>query len=346
MVKPYFYVSGSKSGGAAKHRTSAVKIIQAAVKARRRRPAKASSRAVQKLSRSVNRLKIAQNGQPQMSRQICAFTPTPPDPIGAGLANTVTATRPLLFLHQAISVDTDVWSLNPLVPAGGGAATMEVYAAGAWEKQPFPVTQPVGPNGDGMPPSYNKFDQLQYWGESEGVQNKYYHSSTEYTMNIVGQGCTGYVDVFLIHPKRSFNPSAQQDISLPLGLPGFTHLTQGEFNNYAINPQYFTCKRIKRKYFNTAAPAGATPEERELQTNPNFDIKFRVVNHKSRRLIKAPESNSGTAVLDSTDIPYRKQDWILISSSIANRDSTDDNNIRVLRLFRTCHWRDYYGAST
>lgn len=296
-----------------------------------------------KLASSVKSIKAALNGKKQMRRDFCDFAAVPPAPIT--IANTITDTRPLLFLHQAISEDSSVWSLNPVIPATG-AASMDVYTAGIWTQQEFPVTQPVGDQGDGMPASYNKYDQLQYWSQSNGVQNEYYHSSSEYTMNFVGTACTGYIDVFLIHPKKSYNPSAQQDISLPLGLPGFTHLTQGSTNQYAINPQYFTCKRIKRKYFNTTAPAGTTPEERELQTNPNFDIKFRVTNHKSRRHIKAPEKNDGAAVLDSTDIPYRKQDWILISSSIRNRDSSDDNHIILKKMLRTCHWRDYYGSST
>jgi len=334
--RPYAVISAKT---AARHRTSAARVLQVAARAAAgRRRSRVSAKQVNKLSRSVKQLKIAQNGKKQMMRQVATFTTTGP----VTLPNTITDIRPLCFLHQAISEDTDVWSLNPQV---GPPATLEPYAAAVWTKQPFPITLPA-PAGDGLPPSYNKYDQLQYWSQAGGVQNDYYHSHTDYTMNFVGQGCTGYLDVFLIHPKKSYNPSAQQDISLPLGLPGFTHLTQGELQQYAINPQYFSCKRIKRKYFNTAAPAGATPEERELQTNPNFDIKFKVINHKSRRRIKAPEVNDGSASLDSTDIPFAKQDWILISSSIKNRDSSDDNFIQCKSLIRTCHWRDYFGSST
>lgn len=340
-IRNPYAVTSAKS--ALRHRTSAVRILQTAVRrANARKRTKVSAKQVNKLSRSVKQLKIAQNGKKQMQRQVAVFQ----DPPAGGtitLTNTITDIRPLCFLHQAISEDTDVWSLNPQV---GPPAALETYAAAVWTKQPFPVTLPA-PAGDGMPPSYNKYDQLQYWSQAGGVQNDYYHSHTEYTINFVGQGCTGYVDVFLIHPKKSYNPSAQQDISLPLGLPGFTHLTQGELQQYAINPQYFSCRRIKRKYFNTAAPAGgAAAEERELQTNPNFDIKFNVVAPKSRRRIKAPEVNDGSASLDSTDIPFHKQDWILISSSIRNRDSSDDNFIQCKSLIRTCHWRDYFGSST
>jgi len=345
MVKPYFYVSGSKSAAGMKHRTSAASIIQAAVKARKRRPAKASGKAVAKLSRSVQRLKVAVQGKQQMRRDFCDFAQVPPAPIPAGLANTITDSRPLLFLHQAISEDAGVYSLNPIVPAGPVLGSIDVYTAGVWAEQSFPLTA-TGTQGLGLPASYNKFDQLQYWSQSNGVQNEYYHTSTEYTMNFVGTACTGYVDVFLVRPKKSYNPSAQQDLSLPIGLPALTYLSQGQQNQYAVNPQYFSCKRIKRKYFNTTAPAGSPPEERELQTNPNFDIKFRVVNAKSRRHIKAPELNTGAAILDSTDIPYRKQDWILISSTISNRDSTLDNHIILSKMFRTCHWRDYLGSST
>ena len=341
--KPYAVISAKS---AMRHRTSAARLLQAAARgAAVRRRTRVSAKQVNKLSRSVKQLKIAQNGKKQMMRQYAAFV-RPGTPGVPALPNTVTDLRPLCFLHQAISEDVDVWSLNPQ-NMGTPTATLEPYAAAIWTKQPFPVTLPTAQNGDGLPASYNKYDQLQYWSQAGGVQNDYYHSHTDYTINFVGQACTGYVDVFLLHPKKSYNPSAQQDISLPNGLPGFTHLTQGEIQQYAINPQYFSCKRIKRRYFNTAAPAGGqAAEERELQTNPNFDIKFRITAPKNRRRIKAPELNDGTASLDSTDIPYHKQDWILISSSIRNADSSDDNFIQCKSMIRTCHWRDYFGSST
>lgn len=303
---------------------------------------KKGSLSVKKLTSAVRSLKVAQNGRKQMRRDVCDFAEQPPAPIPQGQANTITALRPLLFLHQAISEDAAVYSLNPIAGATG---SIDVYTAGVWSEQSFPLTA-AAPAGLALPASYNKFDQLQFWSQSDGVQNEYFHTSTEYTMNITGSACTGYIDVFLVRPKKSYNPSAQQDLSLPIGLPALTNLTQGGGVQYAVNPLYFSCKRIKRHYFNTTAPAGAVPEERELQTNPNYDIKFKVVNAKSRRHIKAPELNSGAAILDSTDIPFRKQDWILVSSSIADRDNTTDNNIRVNHIFRTCHWRDYYGAST
>lgn len=340
--KPYGYNKATEL----RHRTSAARVLQKAARAvaGRRRASRVSAKQVNKLSKSVKQLKIAQNGKKQMMRQYAAFV-RPGTPGVPALPNTITDIRPLCFLHQAISEDVDVWSLNPQ-NMGTPTATLEPYSAAIWTKQPYPITLPTAQGGDGLPASYNKFDQLQYWSQAGGVQNDYYHSHTNYTMNFVGQACTGYIDVFLIHPKKSYNPSAQQDISLPNGLPGFTHLTQGEVQQYAINPQYFSCKRIKRHYFNTAAPAGVTPEERELQTNPNFDIKFRITAPKMRRRIKAPELNDGTASLDSTDIPFHKQDWILVSTSIRNADSSDDNFIQCKSMIRTCYWRDYFGSST
>lgn len=324
---------------------SASAIVAKALRLNASRKKQSRAQSVSQLTNSVRKLKIAQNGKKQMMRQYAAFV-RPGTPGVPALPNTITDIRPLCFLHQAISEDVDVWSLNPQ-NLGTPTATLETYAAAIWTKQPFPVTTPVAQGGDALPASYNKYDQLQYWSQAGGVQNDYYHSHTDYVMNFVGRACTGYIDVFLIHPLKSYNPSAQQDISLPLGLPGFTHLSQGELNQYAINPQYFSCKRLKRKYFNTAAPqGGAAAEERELQTNPNFNIKFTIAAPKSRRRIKAPELNDGTASLDSTDIPYKKQDWILISTTIKNSDSSDDNYIECQSMYRTCHWRDYFGSST
>lgn len=334
-MKPYFYVAGQPSANRTRHETAAVKIIQSAIRKKRRPKAKS----VAKLTRSVAKLKVAQNGAPQMSRQNAEWN------VGGPVTHTnyISNIRPLCFLHQAISVNSPIHSLYPQPGIG-----IDLNEAGEWKKQIFPLTQPVlaQPAGQGYPTSYNKYDQLQYWGESEGVQNRYFHSSTLYQMQCTGVACTGFVDVFLIHPKRSFNPSEQQDVNLPNSLPGFTHLSLGDNNMYSVNPQYFSCKRIKRHYFNTARLAGGgASSERELQTNPDFDIQFRIVNAKSRRLIRAPEQFQG-AILDSTDIPYSKQDWILISTTIDDRDSTPDNHIRIQSLNRTCYWRDYLGAST
>lgn len=310
-----------------------------ALGARRRKP----KQSVAKLTSAVKRLKVQANGQIQMSRQTAVWN------LGGPVTHTnyISNIRPLAFLHQAISVDAPIHSLYPN-PTGGPYTALDLNEAGEWKKQHFPLTTAVlaQPSGEGLPASYNKYDQLQYWGESDGVQNRYYHSSSLYSLQCVGVACTGYIDVFQIHPKRSFNPSGQQDVNLPNSLPGFTHLSLGDNNMYMVNSQYFSCKRIKRHYFNTTAPAGgAGASERELQTNPNFDITFRVVNAKSRRLIKAPERREG-AILDATDIPYRKQDWILLSTTINNRDSTDENHIRIQSMNRTVFWRDYYGAST
>lgn len=319
----------------------AAKNLQKAARALSSRSNRKKTPSVSKLTKSVARLKVATQGKQQMDRQYAEWATNLP--AGILQSNSITSLRPMCFLHQAISEDANIHSVNPQI----GVPSIGTYIAGIWIKQPFPITEPIASGGDGFPASANKYDQLQYWSQSDGVQNQFYHTSTEYTMNFVGQGCTGYVDVFLVHPKKSYVPTNQQDISLPQGLVGFTHMSLGDPKEYQINSQYFSCKRLRRKYFNTAAPAGGqAAEERELQTNPNFDIKFRVVNAKSRRLIKAPEVNTGQALLDESDIPFRKQDWIIISSTINNRDSSDDNFILLRSMHRTCHWRDYQGAST
>lgn len=328
-----------------KAKSAAAKVIQRlARKPRRPSKAKASAKSVAKLTRSVRKLKVEGNGQIQMSRQTAVWN------LGGPVTHTnyISNIRPLAFLHQAISVDSPIHSLYPAPTGSPPYTSIDLNEAGEWKKQDFPLTTSVTtqPSGEGLPTSYNKYDQLQYWGESDGVTNRYYHSSSLYQLQCVGVACTGFIDVFLVHPKRSFNPSGQQDINLPNSLPGFTHMSLGDNNMYMVNSQYFTCKRIKRHYFNTAAPAGgAGASERELQTNPDFDIQFRVVNAKSRRLVRAPERREG-AVLDATDIPYSKQDWIILSTTINNRDSTDDNHIRIQSMNRTVFWRDYYGAST
>lgn len=318
---------------------SAAKVLQRAVRGKAKKKV-----SVAKLTNQVKQLKVETNGALQMMRQRIRWEPQFPGPPVVH-RNYISNLRPLAFLHQAISHGALVHSNSVVNQTPPLFSSVTPIIGGRWIEQEFPLT--LNYNCD--PATYKKFDQLQYWGQAGGVQNKYYHTSTLYQLQINAVAATGYIDIFLLHPKKSFIRSSAKDVSLPAGLPGFTNLSLGSNNQYTVNNQYYTCKRIKRKYFNTVRATVVPPltvsRERELQTNPNIDIKFRIRNDKSRRLILAPEDKD-TGILDSTDIPYHKQDWILISTTVEDKDVGENNHIKVENIFRTPIWRDYYGAST
>ena len=318
--------------------------LRAASRIKRAVRSRVSSKSVAKLGRQVARLKTTQQGAPQMDRQRVRWMP----PAGPGnVRNHPTTIRPIAFLHQAISAGAQIHTLQYGLATPPAFSTLTQVLAGQWISQTFPITDPISGGGSGVDPALaGKFDQLQYWSQSQGVQNRYCHTSTEYQFRCTAKQARGYLDVFIAHPKRNFVRSTQQDVSLPNGLAGFTNLSLGSQNQYSINKQYYTMKRLKRHYFNTVAVHAAAPtqHQRDLQTNPDFDFNLTIKNDKSRQVITAPELFTG-GILDYTDIPLSKQDWIILSCTIEENDQSEDNNISV-DIFRTPKWRDLLGASS
>jgi len=305
---------------------------------------------VSTINNKVKKLELTQKGSLQMARHVCNFTeispPSQPSPFYYNPAHP-SELRPIAFLHQAISVATPLYTLRYLRPiTPGQPPSLNSQEAGRWANQPFPLTI------QGVPPAYNlpvadydKYDQLQFWPQSLGVSNDYTHISTKYQMQIKAVNCRGYLDIFLLHPKVAFLRSDQKDVALPTGLPGFTNMSLFSNQMYQINGQYYSCKRIKRKYFNTTLPpGGAAATEHYLGTNPDFDMEFTIKNKKGRQRIKVPEIASG-AVIDVSDIPYRQQDWIIISTTLSNSDLTENNHLKF-KITRIPVWRDRDGAST
>lgn len=312
-------------------------------------PKKKPRSSVPKLARQVKALKLTQRGSIQYSRQVLQFE-APPNPQPASpyfyQPDSPSNLRPLCWLHQAISPNSVAHTCRYLPPVAPlTTPTLPQVEAGKWKEQKYPPT-----GNYNVPPATNGlYDQIQYWSQSDGatsspVSNDYTHLSTLYQVKVNAENCRGYFDVFIIHPKKSYIRSTQKDVTLPTGLQGFTNMSLGCTHQYTINKQYYTCKLLKRKYFNTSRPTGgATSTQGFLQTNPDLDFQFTIKNRKSRQHIKAPELFSG-GTLDATDIPYHKQDWILISTTLENKDVTTANGLKFI-IYRTPTWRDREGAS-
>lgn len=325
----------------------ALKAGTTIIKALRARRARRTP-SIKKLGRAVGKLKLQAQGSMQIDRQDIRWQP-PYVPTAPGAApqvrNQPTNLRPICWLHQAISRGAQIHSLeyNPLLAPT--FATLEPNVVGTWNAQSYPITLPIAAGGFGCDPALlNRTDQLQYYDQAQGVQNKYTHTSTEYQFNITAKQVRGYLDIFQFHPKRVFTRSTAKDVSIPGGLPGFANLSigVGPQQLYSTNNMYYSKKHLKRHYFNTTSDPGL-PNQRFLQTNPDYVFSLTVRNDKSRSTIKATELFSG-GVLDYTDIPLLKQDWIMVSCTLENVDVGPDNHIQV-DIVRTPRWRDLLGAS-
>lgn len=314
---------------------AASKLQQAARVLQGKRAKKASNvKTNTQLTRAVQTLKTKAHGDRQMGRHQVRW-------VGNLNQNPryLSNIRPICFLHQAISEGSLLHTLE-LTPAGAGVpATLLPKTAGTWALQTLPVIT----QQNLLPADYDRFDQLQYWQQSGGVQNKFYHTSTRYTLRCQSVAARGFVDIFLCCPKRSFHRTTAKDVSLPLGLCGFTNMSVGCGDPYQINPDFWSCKRIKRHYFNCANQNNGNADYRTVQTNPDFDIDFTVTNKKSQQLIASTDIAQG-GVVDYTDVAYRKQMWIVISTTLEESDVGAENHIKI-DLKRSTKYRDYYGAS-
>lgn len=341
------YISSSKNpivkkaveAGYRKLANSAAKTIQ------KRYKAKASVKSVQKLTRQVKRIKLNAIGDKQMRRDYVRWTTLPAQIAGGApvSASKPCDIRPICFLHQAITPLSYLKTNSLTLPGAGVPAELSVVDAGQWRPQELPVIA-----AQGLLPSYSKFDQLNHWNLALGVQNKFLHTSSTYTLNVRANRARGYIDVFILKPKRNYLRSNNKDVSLPLGLPGFTNMSLGDDAQYQINPQYWSCKRRLRKYFNVVqAGVPGAGNQRDLQTNPDFDVTFTVRNEKSRRNFTIPEAigEGTTGIIDETDIPLSKQTWVLISTTLQNQDVNEGTNYFKCDLKRVVHYRDFAGAS-
>jgi len=318
---------------------------------------KVQDRRIMSNMRQLNDIKKRFYGQVQYSRQFCQFSQTPPDAINYSRVSTY---QPICWLHQAIDQDAQVYGItvtrNTPVPPNLPTITGVVNAPiGAWSTQQFPYdTLGIGNTQSGT-------NQLKYWKNALGVQNKFYHHYTDYTIELESVGARGYVDLLMIVPTKAWIRRSQQtkDTQLPSGIVGFTNLCAGSSNQWAINPQYYSVKRVRRVYFDQLKDeyAGAQTTGRSIQTNPTRLIQYRFYNPAYKRVISAPQDETVTPeITDFTDVGIKQQVWFMLSCS-QDSATTDriiggpsqgresSNHIKV-KMFRKPCWRDYIGASS
>lgn len=318
-------------------KTSAQEILARkklmAMRQRKKTPA-INSKAIMSLNKEVNKLKVAEFGQKQISRQILRSTASLPD----NQAARISANFPIAFCHQAIDLNNQLYQVG-LEPITGNVVTDTI---GTWRTQPYPL---VPLDGNSV-----KFDQLKYLqANSIGLQPGYYHHSTQYNLKFNAVNWRGWVDVLVVTNKRQFTRQSSPDIDefqLPLGLAGFSNSCGGTPNQYSWNPTFYNVKRIKRMYFNTRI----NPAEQSIYTNPDKYCSFKVLNSKSRAHIRAQTQaeylyppQAPTTPITHLDIPLHQQDWIVITSSYEPAPTAD--SYCAVNMTRVPVWRDTAGSS-
>ena len=297
-------------------------------------------------------------GQIQYSRQIAAISASPPGTLSHRYLSTY---QPVCWLHQAIDDGASIYGVavgtsNVVPPNLPAISSINNSAIGVWSNQQFPY------DGLGVGNTQSGTNQLKYWNNSAGVQNKFYHQYTDYTIEIESVGARGYVDLLMITPTKAWIRKSQstKDTQLPTAIVGFTNLCAGSSNQWAVNPQYYNVKRVRRVYLNNLKDeyAGAQDTGRSLQTNPTRLIQYRFYNPAYKRVITAPQESlvGTTEITDYTDVGIKQQVWFMLSCS--NESATQDRIIAgsdvgqranqhiKYRMFKKNCWRDYLGASS
>lgn len=329
----------------------------ALVKKFRRPYDKVQDRRIMSNMKQLRDIKKRFYGQVQYSRQFCQFSPNPTGTIPYSRVSTY---QPICWLHQAIDADASVYGITvtrnaPAPPTLPQITALTNATIGSWVAQVFPY------DALGIGNAQSGTNQLKYWSNALGVQNKFYHHYTDYTIEIESVGARGYVDLLMITPTKAWIRRSQQtkDTQLPSGIVGFTNLCAGSNNQWAVNPSYYNVKRVRRVYLNNLKDeyAGAQTTGRSLQTNPTRLIQYRFYNPAYKRVISAPQSEVPTSeITDYTDVGIKQQVWFMLSCSqeSANTDKIvsgasqgrDANNHIKVKMFKKNCWRDYIGAST
>lgn len=287
---------------------------------------------INKMHRSIVRLKAAAFGQKQFYRQIVrSVTGLPSQQLAR-----ISANFPACFLHQAITENAPIWQVG-LAPVTGQFETQQVAA---WANQPFPLAT--------TDPLSVKFDQLQFCQvNSLGCQPGYLHLSTAYELLFTAVNWNGWVEVCQVTQRKYYNRQATggggpaiEDWQMPSGLTGFANSCLGTGGlQYSPAPWMYTTKILKRMYFNTSTSTTSDL----IHTNNQRACRIVVRNNKYRAHIRAQKAVTDPAAIFNPDISSSQSDWILFRASNPARPTADSH--LAVNVTRCPVFRDSVGSS-
>lgn len=361
--------NGGTSVNPVRHRTVSTKPIV------RRRPGMAIPRKKAKTRRDVNkklttlrtavqRLQMKTYGEVQLQAQ--AFYHR-----GDGIHSPDTphvydlcAEQPLMFCPQAIRNFAAVWQLR-YNPAALPGARFNELQIGGFDPQKFAFAQL---NADPTSQNDERYNTLQYWKNSQGVQPKYLLKNSAYEFEVSAAGVSGYVEICAVSNRRNFIRSAtSQFYALPSGLRSYINTCKGSLDCNVISQQVTKVRVLKRMYFQYYGVRNNDDPPIVSGANKYFGPRSQVVRIKMKHnnviavAVLEPTIGSGDAggnpnqVIDYTEIPVEQQTWIMVRTSVPQSALTPltgaptpgaDPFFRLdLQMRRVVCWRDWLGNS-
>ena len=275
------------------------------------------------------------------------------------------AEQPIMFCPQAIRKNAAVWQLRYNSAAAAGARFAEVQC-GSFDTQKFAFAQL---NADPDPANDERYNTLQYWKNSQGVQPKYFLKNSAYEFEVLAAGVNGYVEICAVSNKRNFiRQSAAASYALPTGLRGYVNTCKGSLDCNVISQQCTRVRVLKRMYFQYTGVRNDSAAPPVIQAqNKYYGARSQIVRIKMQHnnviavAVLEPNIGSGTAggnpnqVIDYTEIPVEQQTWIMVRTSVPKSQlvrvggglapGADPFNRLDLQMRRVVCWRDWLGNS-
>jgi len=344
----------------------------------RRRPGMAISKKKARTRRDVNkklttlrtavkRLQMRTYGELQLAAQ--AFyhrgdTVHSPD---TPFVYNLCAEQPLMWCAQAIRRGSAVWQIqyDPSLAAGSRFNENQI---GSFDTQKFAyreLQQSLLPDQD------LRYDTLQYWANSQGVQPKYLLKNSTYELDIIAAGVSGYVELCAVSMARNFARGQNAaSYTFPTGLRSYINTCKGSVDCNPISQQVTKVRCLKRMYFqypDVQSPPAVTFNK---YFGPRQQIMRLKMKHNNVIAVAVLEPNIGSGtpggnpnqVIDWTEIPLEQQTWLMLRTSIPQAaipgdpvpgsspviyypPGHDPRKRLSCQFRRVVSWRDYLGNS-
>lgn len=291
---------------------------------------RANAMQINRLSRSVARLKASEFGQKQYLRQTVRSAVGLP----SGILCRPSADFPVCWLHQLIGEGSQIFQATP-----SPAPLTEIQAelVGRWVTQPMPLSATYTNAEVFNTMKYRQLNNLQ-------AQIPYLHTRSVYEFTLNARQWEGWFEVVHVVPRKQFTRQGQpllDDFQMPAAISGFSNTCPGSYpNQWQVNPMMYSCKVLKRLYFNTAS----TVNPSQIHTNPRKSFRIILNNDKYRSHIRAQKDATlvNPAVTTHADVSFTQQDWIVLRTT--GPPPTANSSLDVF-VKRANTWRDFLGGS-